>query len=421
MSERKQSSLTLSRRKLLMGGLGSAAFMVGVDIPFIKNMPKGLIPAAFADEPEISMDSDGLIAKKEGLTLLNSRPINMETPAHLLDDAITPANRLFVRNNGQLPDYEEHTTENWTLTIDGEVENPLTLSITDLKRDFEVVTKQLWIECGGNGRKFYEPGASGNQWSLGAIGCPEWTGVRLRDVLNKAGVKNTAIYTAHHSVDAHLSGDPEKAPISRGVPIAKALEEDALIVFEMNGEPLPVLNGYPLRLIVPGWPGSCSQKWLKLIQIRDRIHDGAKMTGTAYRMPAYPVSPGTEVPKEDMVIIHEMPVKSLVTFPETGSRVDVDKPTEFRGHAWSGQGDISAMEISTDFGATWQKASLKKPVNKFAWQQWSANLTFPKAGYYEVWARATDHTGVSQPSVVPGWNPKGYLNNMQHRVAVFAV
>lgn len=416
-----KAAMNISRRKLLMGGVGSAAFMVGADIPFLKNMPKGLVPAVYAAESDVGLDDEALIARKDGLTLLNARPINIETPAHLLDDTITPASRLFVRNNGMIPDYGEHPIEDWTLTIDGEVETPLQLSIADIKRDFEVVTKQLWIECGGNGRKFYEPGASGNQWSLGAIGCPKWTGVRLRDVLKKAGVKDTAVYTAHHSVDMHLSGDPEKAPISRGVPIAKALEEDSIIAFEMNGEPLPVLNGFPLRLIVPGWPGSCSQKWLKRIQIRDRIHDGPKMTGTAYRMPAYPVSPGTEVPKEDMVIIHELPVKSLVTHPVTGSRVKLSDEVEFRGHAWSGQGDVAEMEVSIDFGATWQKAVLEKPANKFAWQHWKAMLRFPKAGYYEVWARATDHTGVSQPSVVPGWNPKGYLNNMQHRVAVFVV
>ncbi|MCK0070685.1 sulfite oxidase [Kordiimonas laminariae] len=416
----KKAAMNISRRKLLLGGVGSAAFMLGTDIPFLKNMPKGLLPVAYAND-DVGLDDEALIVQKEGLTLLNARPINMETPAHLLDDAITPASRLFVRNNGIVPDYEEHPADSWTITIDGEVETPLTLSIADLKRNFEVVTKQLWIECGGNGRKFYEPGASGNQWSLGAIGCPQWTGVRLRDVLKKAGVKDTAVYTAHHSVDMHLSGDPEKAPISRGVPIAKALEEDSIIAFEMNGEPLPVLNGFPMRLVVPGWPGSCSQKWLKRIQIRDQIHDGPKMTGTAYRMPAYPVSPGTEVPKEDMVIIHEMPVKSLVTYPVTGSRVKLGEEIEIRGHAWSGQGDVSEMEVSIDFGATWQKAKLDKPVNKFAWQHWKAMLTFPKAGYYEVWARATDHTGTSQPSVVPGWNPKGYLNNMQHRVAVFAV
>ena len=413
MKKSKNSKLGVSRRHLLLAGASTVACLSGM-------MPAGF-SSVFAGEPETGLDSEALMALKDGLTLLNARPVNMETPAHLLDDAITPAHRLFVRNNGHLPDYDEHPEASWTLTIDGEVTTPLNLSIADLKRDFEVVRKQIWIECGGNGRKFYEPGASGNQWSLGAIGCPIWTGVRLKDVLERAGVKDNAVYTAHHSIDTHLSGDPDKAPISRGVPIAKALDENCLIVFEMNGAPLPVLNGFPLRLIVPGWPGSCSQKWLKRIQIRDRIHDGTKMTGAAYRMPAYPVSPGTEVPKEDMVIIHELPVKSLITSPVTGARAPVGEPIEVRGHAWSGEGDVVALEVSVDFGASWQKATLDAPANKYAWQQWRADLTFEKAGYYEVWARATDRTGKRQPSVVPGWNPKGYLNNMQHRVAVFAV
>ena len=413
-----QSETRMSRRKLLLAGASTLAVTT---IPMAKYMPKGFIPLAVANDSEVSLSGDQLMADKVGLTTLNARPINMETPAHLLDDSITPANRLFVRNNGTLPDYDEHPASAWTLTIDGEVENELSLAIDDLKRDFEVVKKQLWIECGGNGRKFYEPGASGNQWSLGAIGCPEWTGVRLKDVLEKAGIKETAVYTAHHSVDGHLSGDPAKTPISRGVPIEKAMTDDCLIAFEMNGEALPVLNGYPLRLIIPGWPGSCSQKWLKRIQIRDKIHDGTKMTGSAYRVPAYPVSPGTEVPKEDMVIIHEMPVKSIITSPTTGERQQLGQAFEVRGHAWSGQGNVNKLELSIDFGATWQAASLDAPKNKFAWQQWRAKLTLNEAGYYEVWARATDQTGVGQPAIVPGWNPKGYLNNMQHRIAVFAV
>lgn len=421
MSKSVAKGSQFSRRNLLKWGAGSAALMLGAEVPFLANLPEGLLPIALAGEGEIMLDGDELIAARPDMTVLNRRPINMEATAHILDDAITPASSLFVRNNGMLPDYDEHPAESWTLTIDGEVDTPLTLTIADLKRDFEVVKKRLWIECGGNGRKYYEPGASGNQWSLGAIGCPEWTGVRLKDVLAKAGVKDGAVYTAHHSIDAHLSGDPEKVPISRGVPIDKAMGDENLIVFEMNGEALPVLNGYPLRLMVPGWPGSCSQKWLKRIQIRDKVHDGTKMTSTAYRMPAYPVSPGTEVPKEDMEIIHEMPVKSLVTFPITGSRTARGKSFEVRGHAWSGQGDVSKMQVSTDFGATWQDATLDAPANKFAWQQWRAEITLDEAGYYEVWARATDHTGVAQPNVVPGWNPKGYLNNMQHRIAVFAV
>ena len=380
-------------------------------------MPNGLVPVAHAadDDPEY-------LAGKCGLTVLGDRPINMETPPHLLDDYVTPANRLFVRNNGVAPFPEDIDVEAWRLLIDGEVENTLSLSIDDLKNNFETVILNLQIECGGNGRRFFTPGASGNQWTFGAVGCPEWTGVRLRDVLNAAGVKPSAVYTGHYGADMHLSGDPDKAPISRGMPIDKAMEEHSIIAWAMNGEKLPLLNGYPLRLVVPGWPGSCSQKWLTRIWVRDRVHDGAKMGGKSYRIPAYPVAPGTKVPDEDMKIIESMPVKSLITAPQTGTRVRAGDTVEIRGHAWAGDLDVEAVDISLDFGASWQKANLKKPVNKYAWQRWTTNIEAPALqGYYEVWARATDSNGIMQPATTPGWNPKGYLNNMQHRIALFVV
>jgi DMSO/TMAO reductase YedYZ molybdopterin-dependent catalytic subunit len=272
------------------------------------------------------------------------------------------------------------------------------------------------IECGGNGRGFFDPPASGNQWTLGAVACSNWTGVRLVDVLKAAGVKDNVVYTAHYGADAHLSGDPEKLPISRGVPIAKAMNPHNLIAFEQNGAPIHPMNGAPLRLVVPGWPGSCSQKWLQRIQLREVVHDGPKMTGTSYRVPNRPVSPGEEVAKEDFVIIEAMPVKSLITSPETGGTTD-ERTIEVRGHAWAGDDVVAKMEVSIDFGATWMAADLDDPVNPYAWQNWRANVSFPQAGYYEVWARATDDKGVGQPHAI-AWNPKGYLNNSMHRVSV---
>jgi hypothetical protein len=155
--------------------------------------------------------------------------------------------------------------------------------------------------------------------------------------------------------------------------------------------------------------------------IRDRVHDGAKMTGTAYRVPRNPVAPGSKVADEDMVIIESMPVKSLITSPETGVRHPQNEVLNLHGHAWAGDRSVSAMHISIDFGQTWQKAALSAPANRLAWQHWDASTEFPKTGYYEVWARATDSEGVSQPMIIPGWNPKGYLNNATHRLAVYAV
>lgn len=389
-------------------GLATVAAMVGASIPFHRNMPAGFVPAAFAQDSDV-------LSGKDGLALLNDRPVNAETPPELLDDAVTPTSRHFVRNNGIPP--ENVDPEGWTLTVDGFVDNKLELSIADLREQFEVVTLQLTLECGGNGRGFFDPPAKGNQWTYGAVACAEWTGVRLKDVLEKAGVQPNVVYTAHYGADGHLSGDPDKLPISRGVPIEKAMTDNILIAFEMNGEALHPMNGAPLRLVVPGWPASTAQKWLTRIELRDQVHDGPKMTGTSYRVPAYPVAPGQEVPEEDFVIIERMPVKSLVTFPANGADIGMD--TEVRGHAWSGDRSVSKVDISLDFGTTWQSVELDDPVNDGAWQNWRTKVTFPQAGYYEIWARATDSEGDMQPFAI-AWNPKGYLNNTMHRVGVRA-
>ncbi len=396
----------LSRRGFFAGaGLATAGGLLGMTIPHYAHMPQGLVPAAFADEE--------LLVGKDGLVLLNDRPINAETPAHLLDDAVTPTARHFIRNNGIPP--EETDPGNWTLRVDGLVANPLTLAISDLQQAFEVVTMALTIECGGNGRAFFDPPARGNQWTLGAVACSAWTGVRLADVLRKAEPAPGVVYTAHYGADTHLSGDPDRLPISRGVPIAKAMTDNVLVAFAMNGNPLHRQNGAPLRLVVPGWPGSCSQKWLTRIELRDQVHDGPKMTGTSYRVPRYPVAPGDEVPKEDFEIIERMPVKSLVTFPRNDSRAG--RSVEVRGHAWSGDRTVGAVDLSVDFGASWMRTELDPPVNAGAWQNWRRTVEFPEAGYYEVWARATDSAGDMQPFGID-WNPKGYLNNSMHRVAL---
>ena len=409
MSDRDATSSTAevagARRGFLKGaGLAGLSAMVGAAIPFGHNLRPGFVPAAFAQDLRV----------KDGLTVLGDRPLNAETPPHLLDDAITPTERHFIRNNGLPP--ETVSEDGWTLTVDGLVDQPMELSIQDLRERFEVVTIALTLECGGNGRAFFNPPASGNQWTYGAVACSEWTGVRLKDVLNAAGVKPEVVYTAHEGADEHLSRDPEKDAISRGLPIAKAMTDTVLIAFQQNGGPIHHQNGAPLRLVVPGWPGSCSQKWLTRIWLRDVVHDGAKMTGTSYRVPNRPVAPGEEVAEADFVIIERMPVKSLITAPATGTDL-AERSVEVRGHAWSGDRSVSRVDLSIDFGATWLPAELDVPVNDGAWQNFRAAVSFPEAGYYEVWARATDSAGEMQPFAI-AWNPKGYLNNTMHRVGL---
>lgn len=413
MTEKDQADN--SRRGFIKGtGLAALATLLGTSIPFGKYLPQGVVPVALADGID-----DFVIPGKSGLTVLNSRPINAETPAHLLDDPVTPASRLFVRNNGIPPSTWDIDPLEWRITIEGEAcERPKVMTLGEIQSRFRHYTLQLQLECGGNGRSEFNPPATGNQWTTGAIGCPQWTGVRLKDVLEDCGIGDNAVYVAYEAADTHLSGDPTKLPISRGVPVSKAIEKESMIVWAMNGEPLPELHGFPVRMLCAGWPASVSGKWLTRILLRDRVHDGAKMTGKSYRVPCKPVAPGAAVADDDMCIIESMPVKSMITFPKSGIETPLGKKLDLRGHAWAGDSAVKTMYVSIDFGATWQKTQLKKPVNRLAWQHWSASVEFPEAGYYEVWARAVDDAGRSQPMVLPGWNPRGYLNNACHRIAL---
>ncbi len=392
--------------------LTSMATVIGADIVFGNWMPKGYQPLAFQDPDPYKM-----FDKDRGMEVLNDKPWNIEAKAHLLDDKITPNKYMFIRNNGLIP--KTIDVKNWTLTIDGEsVKQQKTYALADLKSKFPEYTYQLTLECGGNGRSEFDPPAKGNQWTVGAVSCAQWTGVRLRDILEDAGIKDNAVYIGYHASDTHLSGDPKKEPISRGAPMAKALQDETLIAYKMNGEDIPLVHGYPLRLVAGGWPASVSGKWVNRISIRNKVHDGTKMTGTAYRIPCEPVAPDAKVKDEDMCIIESMPVKSLITYPKSGAMIDLGKKLNIRGHAWAGELEVSKMEYSIDFGATWKECPVEKPVNRLAWQHFSASIDFPKRGYYEIWGRATDSKGMSQPMILPGWNPKGYLNNACHRIAI---
>ena len=405
----------LTRRGFLKNsGLMAMTGALGSSIPFAKNMPAGLIPAAFAQT-----NDEFEIFGKEGLKILNDRPLNAETPAHLLDDRVTPSSRLFIRNNGIPPSLPEVKPADWVLKVGGEsCESPKQFKISELKKRFKTHTLQLQIECGGNGRSEFYPPAKGNQWSTGAVGCPEWTGVRIKDILEDVAIKKDAVYVAYEGKDRHLSGDPNKRPISRGVPLWKAMEDESLIVWGMNGKDLPLIHGAPLRMICSGWPASVSGKWLSKLLIRDQVHDGEKMMGQSYRVPYDPVVPGSKVADEDMRIIESMPIKSLITFPKSGIDHQIKNELQIRGHAWAGDLSVRKVFLSIDFGSTWEEVLLEDPVNRFAWQHWQHNVTFPSLGYYEVWARAEDEKGVSQPAVLPQWNPRGYLNNACHRIAV---
>ena len=406
----------MKRRSFLKkAGYGTLGSIAGIPVVFASNMPQGYELLAFQDPDPFKM-----FGLNSSMIVLNNRPFNIEAQAHLLDDKITPNDKMFIRNNGLMP--KEINADGWVLTIDGESVNEVkSYSLAELKSKFKAYTYQLTLECGGNGRSEFDPPAKGNQWTVGAVHCAKWTGLRLKDLLADAGLKDDAVYIGYHATDIHLSGDVNKEPISRGVPIHKAHQNETLLAYLMNDEPIPPIHGYPLRLIAGGWPASASGKWINRISVRNIEHDGTKMKGTSYRVPKYPVSPGQEVADSDMKIIESMPVKSLITFPKSGAVFKKSKTLQIRGHAWAGELEVVKMEYSIDFGSTWHACTLEKPVNRLAWQHFEAQITFPETGYYEIWARATDANGTAQPMLVPGWNPKGYLNNACHRIAVKVV
>lgn len=404
----KKGTFRASRRNVLKG-VGMAT--LGASLPPAGSAMAQTAPAA--QGPKL-LDMPG----KAKLVVLGDKPLVAETPSELLDDDVTPIDKFFIRNNGLVPDAPADPKA-WKIKVDGEVEKPLEIALGDLMSRFPNVSYKMMLECGGNGRSFFSPEARGNQWTNGGAGCAEWTGVRLGDVLKAAGVKPSAVYTGHYGADPHLSGDASRPSISRGVPIAKAMEPHTLIVFKMNGQDLPLIHGGPVRLVVPGWAGSTSTKWLTRIWVRDKEHDGPGMGGFSYRLAKTPIVPGSKGDEKDTVILEAMPVRAVITFPADGARLPADtRKLDLRGHAWAGETEIRTVDISTDYGVTWKPAKVDAPPNKYAWQRFTASVDLPSAGYYEVWAKATDAKGVTQPFVAGNWNPQGYGGNPINRIRV---
>lgn len=355
-------------------------------------------------------DLDRLARSKPGLTLVPDEALNAEAPLALLRDEITPVSAFFVRNNGQTPEFSAEDLANWTLTLDGAVERPRTWSLNELRSTFEVHTVTAVLECAGNGRAGFSPPTDGLAWGPGAVGCARWTGVRLRDLLAVAGPLPEAVYTGHHSPDRTLAG---KVAISRGLPLERTNDPDILVCFAMNGEPLPDLHGGPLRIVAPGFPGSAWQKWLTRIEIRDREHDGAKMTGTDYRLPRRPYAPGEVADPADFAVITDVPPKAMILEPASGFPFGEGDIVSVRGFAWSGRVPVAAVMLSGDEGRTWSAAALGQAEGRYAWRRFEGEVRV--AGGVVV-ARAIDADGGSQP-LEPPWNPRGYGNNAVQRVA----
>ena len=356
---------------------------------------------------------DGSLAAKADLHVYAGGTYNADTPAHLLDDPITPVSHFFVRNNGDWPPGLPDDHDDWRFTLDGLVERPLSLTLRELKSRFESITVTSVLECAGNGRGYLDPPVEGVQCAAGAVGCARFTGFRMADLLAAAGVGPGAVYTAHYSPDRTAEG---KAAISRGLPLAKALAPETLLAYAMNGEPLAIAHGGPLRVVAPGFPGSAWQKWLTRLQIRDVEHDGAKMTGLDYRLPARPLRPGAPLGGAAFLVIEDMPVKALITYPAANAVLRAGEPCEIRGWAWSGQVSVEKVALSWD-GLEWREAALEAAEERWAWRRFRLSWRPTRTGSAVLLARATDALGRSQP-LEQAWNPRGYCNNACQPVAV---
>ena len=333
------------------------------------------------------------------LLQMNGYPLDAETPLDLLTTYLTPNDLFFVRHHWN-PTFPDAST--WKLTVDGEVERPLSLSLSDLKA-MPRASATCVLQCAGNGRSLHRPIVPGVQWKSGAVGNAKWTGVRVRDVLEKAGLKAGA-------KDLHTFGTdkpPEKVPpFHRSVELDK-IREDGLIAFEMNGEPLPQAHGGPARLVVPGWAGDHWMKWLDRISPQAAAQTGFYMD-TAYRYPKTPGEPGVAFKPDEMTPVTELFVKSNIT--ESPASARVGKAATIRGFAFSGAPDVAKVEMTDDGGATWSPATLGKDHDPHAWRLWSFAYTPKKSGRVTLHARATDSRGSVQPKDAV-WNQSGYLYN----------
>ena len=341
----------------------------------------------------------------------SERPLTGSVPAHEHDFDVTPTERMFVRNNLLTPTIDINTHK---LTIKGLVDRELTLSVFDLAKNIRSVTMQGMIECAGSGRSAFKPNASGTPWlETGGMGCPAWGGVRLSDVLKAAGLKPGAAHVAGQGGDPGMV--PTAAPVIRSIPMKKAMDDSTLIAWAINGQPLPWIHGYPVRLVVPGWVGSASTKWLHTITVLDAPFKGTYMD-SSYRVPRVPIEPGQKMPP-DSVSAEAWPIKSMITSPAPNARVR--GPVTVRGRAWVGEGSVERVEISSDEGKTWQRAQLSpsQSLHPYAWRTFTFEHTPKGPGYVTFLARAWDSAGNAQPAIST-WNPLGYFWNGWHRVGV---
>lgn len=351
--------------------------------------------------------------KRDDMVVHEQDPYNAEPPRHALADRpLTPTDTFYSRNHGAIPDIEP---EQWRLVVDGLVDRPLTLTLDDLRTRFDRRTTVATLQCAGNRRTGLLavrdiPGEA--PWGACATATATWTGVALADVLAAAGVGTDAGHVAFEAPDLALDARPQQ-PYGGSIPIGKALAGEVLLAWEMNGEPLSAVHGAPVRVVVPGYIGARSVKWVERVTVQREPSDNY-FQATVYRL--LPVD-GTAAPGVGMSL-GSVALNTDILRPDDGDRLPAG-PTEVSGYAYAGDDrGVARVDVSLDGGTTWVQADLDDQQSPWSWRLWRTRLDLP-AGTVEVSARAWDTTGATQPeSPAHVWNPKGYVNNSWARVTV---
>lgn len=383
---------------------------------FLKTAGAFTAMAAMGDFPaEVFADERNMMRfpEKTDLIVLTQRPPQLETPLHYFRELITPSSALFVRwHISQLPTSVDLSL--WRLKVGGNTEKELQLSMDDLKQ-FEKASYTAVIQCSGNGRSFFEPRVAGGQWKNGAMGNVIFTGARLKDILNKAGLKTGSVDVSFDGLDKPPL--PSVPDFVKSLPVDKAMEDDILVAYEMNGEYMPLLNGFPARLVVPGWYATYWVKGLTDITVLPKQFEGFWVK-SAYRIPDTPcgcIPPGSAAKKTTP--IQRMTTRALIVDPPEQSRLRAKNPVEIMGVAFSGGYSIKDVVVSVDEGKTWGQARLGQDKGRYSWIQWFYPWKPDKPGKYTLMARATNSVGESQP--FEGlWNQPGYLWNKIEKVEV---
>ena len=353
--------------------------------------------------------------EKSNLIILTDRPPNLETPISAFVDDLTPNEAFFVRwHLGVVP--TSINTKTFRLAVGGNVQTPLSLSLDELKTQFEPASVVAVNQCSGNGRALFEPRVPGGQWENGAVGNAKWTGVKLSDLLKKAGIKAGSVDVTFGGLDK--SPLPTVQPFVKSLPVDHPKVAEIVIAYAMNDAPLPMLNGFPLRVVVPGWYATYWVKALNEVNVTAEKFAGFWMA-KAYRIPTTPnmiEQPGNLA--KETVPINEMTCRSLVVKPLAHQKVPAGKPFELQGVAMDSGKGITKVEVSTDSGKTWVEAKLDGEIGKYSWRRFRHTWT-PSAGVTNVMSRATNAAGETQTT--EQWNRAGYGRNVIEAVPVMGV